>query len=73
MSEVIRIFLETLADLDNLLCIFGGKVNLQAMTHIEYLVGFCIVGTAFLDDGLEERRNGEHVVLDNPAVVTHEM
>ena len=43
------------------------------MAHVEHLVGFAVVGPAFLYDGFEEGRNWEHVVLYDATVLTHEV
>ena len=60
---------EALADLDDVLCLVGGEVYLHAVTHVEHLVHLCPVRVALLVDGLEERRHGEHVVLDDVQFV----
>ena len=64
---------EALRDLDYLLSVFRREVNLETMTHVEYLVHLRPVCSTLLVDGLEERRYREEIVLDHADVVTYEM
>ena len=52
---------------------FGREVHFQAMPHIEHLVHFAPVRIALLLDGLEQRWNGEEIVFDDTAVVSHKV
>ena len=51
-SHNLSIDVEAAADVDNGLCMFGGKIYLQAVAHVEHLVHFSPVGAAFLRNGL---------------------
>lgn len=51
----------------------SGEVHFQAMPHIEHLVHFAPVRIALLLDGLEQRWNGEEIVFDDTAVVSHKV
>ena len=42
-----------------------GEVDLHAVSHVEDLVHLCPVGAALLLDCLEQRRDGEQIVLDD--------
>ena len=54
-------------------CKLGADVYFHAVTHVEHLVHFFPGCVAFFMYNLEQRGNGEHVVFNNPAVLTHEM
>ena len=43
------------------------------MPHVEHLVHFTPIRTAFFGNRLEQRRHGEHVVFDHPAILTYEV
>ena len=55
---------KTLADGDDLLGMLGLHINLQTVAHVEYLVHLGPVCAALLLDCLEQRWNGEEVILD---------
>ncbi len=63
---------ERFRDLDHLLCLVGAEVDLHAVAHVEHLVHLGPVGARLLADELEQRRDGEHVVLDH-MLVLHEV
>ena len=72
-ADDLCVYTEALRDLDYLLGVLWRKVNLETMTHVEYLVHLCPVCAALLVDSLEKRRYREEVVLDHTDVVAYEM
>ena len=73
VADHLRVDVETLGDGDDLVGILGTDIDLQTVTAVEDLVHLAPVGTALLGDDAEEGRDGEHVVLDDAAVVAHKM
>src|SRR5574344_534015 len=73
MSYDLSVDIETLADGYHLFGYFRADIHFHTVSHIEYLVHLLPVGLTFITDNLEERRNGEHVILDHTAVVAYEM
>ena len=68
-TDDLCIDIEAARDGDNLFGNCGTNVDLHTMTAVEHLVHLFPVGLALLLNQLEKRRNGEHVVLDDAAVV----
>ena len=73
VTDDLRVDVEALADGDDLLGIFGTDVDLKTVSAVEDLVHLAPVGAALLGDDAEEWRHGEHIVLDDAAVVAHEV
>ena len=69
VAHNLSIDVERFRNLDDLLGNLRTNVDFHAVSHVEYLVHFLPVGTRALVDGTEEWGYGEHVVLDDAAVV----
>ena len=52
---------------------FGRKIYLKTVSHIEYLVHFAPVRIALFLDSPEQWRNREKVVFDNAAIVAYKV
>ncbi len=61
---------EAAAYFDNLFCMLGAYVYLHTMAHVEYLVHFFPVCATLFTYDPEERRNWEHIVLNDMTVVS---
>ena len=73
VADHLRVDIEALADGDDLPGILRADLDLKAVAAVEDLVHLAPVSAALLGDDAEEGRHGEHVVLDDAAVVAHEM
>jgi hypothetical protein len=58
---------------DDLLGNLRTNINLHSVTHVEHLIHLFPVGARTFVDGTEEWGHGEHVVLDDLAVVVDEV
>ena len=64
---------ERLREGNDLICHLRTYVDFHAVSHVEYLVHFLPVCARTIVNGTEQRRNGEHIVLDDAAVVVDEV
>ena len=82
-SEAARAFLdaaydlgvdvEALRDGDDGIGILRPDIDFETVATVEHLVHLAPVGPALLSDDAEEGRHREHVVLDDAAVLAHEV
>ena len=73
MPNDLCIDIEALADSDDFIGVFGTDIDLKTVTAVEHLVHLAPIGTTLLCDDAEEGRHGEHIVLDDAAVVAYEV
>ena len=73
VADNLRIDVERAADVDDALGIFGRDVDFHAVAHIEDFVHLLPVRLALLVDDAEQGWQGEKVVLDDVAVLAHEV
>ena len=73
MTDNLRVNVETPGYIDHLLGVFRAEVDFQTVSHIEYFVHFRPVCSALLGNSPEKRRDGEHIVFYNLAVLAYEM
>lgn len=73
MTDNLCINVERLADCYYLFRNLRTNINFHTVSHVEDLVHFLPISSAFIMNHLEERRHREHVVLYDATVVIHEM
>ena len=73
VAHDLSVDVEALGDGDDLFGILGADIDLETVAAVEHLVHLAPVGAALLGDDAEEWRHGEHIVLDDAAVVAHEV
>ena len=72
-ADHLRVDVEALRDADDSLCILRSDIDLEAMAHVEDPIHLRPIGAAAVLNDLEQRRDGEHIILDDAAVFTDEM
>ena len=73
MADHLGIDVETLRKGNHLIGDFRTYVDLHTMAHVEHLIHLLPVCARTLVDGLEQRRNGEHIVFNDTTIVADEM
>ena len=73
MADNLRINVERARDFDDFLRQFGCDIDFHAMTHVKDLVHLAPVGLRTVVDDAEQRRHGKQIVLDDAALLAHEM
>ena len=73
MADDLRVDVERARDFDDFIGQFRCHVDFHTVAHIEYLVHLAPVGLRTVVDDAEQRWDGKHIVLDDAAILAHEM
>ena len=73
VTDNLGIDVKGLGEGDDLFCHLRTHIDFHTVSHVEHLVHLLPVCTGTLVDGTEQGWNGEHVVLDDLAVVVDEV